>query len=105
VTDDPVSAADLIAVLERFQLRPAAVAAVGAAAQGQVELACARIAALTDLLRRDAGWNEASRLTARLLLSDLGAVSAQFRAGANESSAALTQVLDSIRTLLDRTAS
>jgi hypothetical protein len=105
VPDDSVSAADLIAVLERFQLRPAAVAAVPIAAQGQVELACARIAALTELLRRDAAWSDASRLTARLLLADLGAVSAQFRAGANESAAALTQVTDSIRTLLERTAS
>lgn len=105
VPDDRLSASELIAVLERFQLRPASVPAVDAAAQGQVELACARIAALTDLLRRDTAWDETSRLTARLLLADLGAVSAQFRAGANQSAAAVTQVLDSIRTLLDRTAS
>ena len=105
VSDGPVSAGELIAVLERFQLRPAAVPAVDVAAQGQVELACARIAALTELLRRDTAWDETSRLTARLLLTDLGAVSAQFRAGANQSNAALTQVLDSIRTLLDRTSS
>ncbi len=101
---DALSAAELNAVLERFQLRPASVPAVATAASGQVELACARVAALTELLRRGGAWNEATRLTARLLLADLGFVSGQFRAAANESAAELLAVLDSIRTQLDRTA-
>ena len=105
VTHTPLSPAVLAAALERLQLRPATVETVEAATHGQVELACARIAALTDLLRAETAWSETTRLTARLLLVELGAVSAQFRAGATESAAALTGAMDSIRTLLDRSAS
>ena len=101
----PLSPAALAAALERLELRPAAVHDVQAATQGQLELACARIAALTDLLRADTGWSETTRLTARLLLVELGTVSAQFRAGATESADALGRAMDSIRTLLDRDAS
>ena len=103
--DAPLTPAVLAAALERLQLRPATVEDVHAAAKGQMELACARIAALTDLLRADTAWSETTRLTARLLLVELGAVSAQFRAGATESADALTRAMDSIRTLLDRSAS
>ena len=105
VTRTPLSPAALAAALERLQLRPATVETVEAATRGQVELACARIAALTDLLRADTAWTETTRLTVRLLLAELGAVSAQFRADATESAAALTGAMDSIRTLLDRSAS
>lgn len=105
VPDTPLSPNTLAAALERLQLRPAAVQTVQAATQGQVELTCARIAALTDLLRTDTVWSETTRLTARLLLAELGAVSAQFRATANEDAETLTQTLDSIRSLLDRGSS
>lgn len=105
MADTPLTPASLADTLERLQLRPPAVQTVQAAAQGQVELACARIAALTELLRGDTAWTETTRLTARLLLAELGAVSAQFRAGATESAASLTAAMDSIRTLLGREAS
>ena len=105
MTHTPLSPAALAAALERLSLRPAGVGTVEASTQGQVELSCARIAALTDLLRADTAWTETTRLTARLLLVELGAVSAQFRAGATESADALTRAMDSLRTLLDRTAS
>jgi len=105
VTDAPLSPTVLAAALERLQLRPTGVDTVQAATQGQVELACARIAALTDLLRAGETWSDTTRVTARLLLTELGAVSAQFRATANEDAAALTQTLDSIRSLLQRASS
>ena len=105
VTDTPLSPAVLAAALERLQLRPTGVATVQAATQGQIELACARIAALTELLRAETIWSETTRITARLLLTELGAVSAQFRATANEDAGTLTQTLDSIRSLLDRALS
>ena len=105
VTRTPLSPAALAAALERLQLRPATVETVEAATRGQVELACARIAALTDLLRADTACTDTTRLTARLLLAELGAVSAQLRAQATESAAALTRALDSIRMLLERHAS
>lgn len=105
VPDTPVSPNALAAALERLQLRPAAVLTGQAVTQGQVELTCARIAALTDLLRADTVWSETTRLTARLLLADLGAVSAQFRATANEDAETLTRTIDSIRSLLDHSVS
>ena len=105
MADSPLTPATLAATLERLQLRPPAVQTVQAATQGQVDLAAARIAAFTELLRDDPAWTETTRLTARLLLAELGAISAQFRAGATESAASLTAAIDSIRTLLDRDAS
>jgi hypothetical protein len=105
VSETPLSPAALAAALERLELRPDTVRDVQGATQGQIELACARIATLTDLLRADPAWSETSRLTARLLLVELGTVSAQFRARATESADALTRAIDSIRTLLDRSAS
>ncbi len=63
------------------------------AADLTTELALARIAALTDLVRGSGDWDEASRATARLLLADLAAVSADFRARANELDALLDDAL------------
>ena len=94
--DGHVSPADLAATLEALRLRPASVPTVAAAMQGQLELAFGRLAAVTELLRQETEWNEATRLAARLLLTDLGTISAQFRAEANEAAARLTRVLESI---------
>src|SRR3989442_12565581 len=94
VTHTPLSPAVLAAALERLQLRPATVETVQAATNGQVELACARIAALTDLLRAETAWSETTRLTARLLLVELGTVSAQLQAGATESADGLPAPAD-----------
>jgi len=105
VTDTPLSPATLAAALERLQLRPAAAPNVAAATHGQFELTCARIASVTELLRRETDWTETTRVAARLLLADVGAASAYVRADANESAQSLTRTIDSIRSLLDRTDS
>ncbi len=57
-------------------------------------MAFARISALTDLLRANGSSDDATRLAARLLLADLGMVSAWFRGEANEAASALARVLD-----------
>jgi hypothetical protein len=94
VADSPASAADRAALLERFSLRPQAVPTVAAASEAQRDLGLARISAFTDVLRVDAASDDATtRLTMRLLLADLGLISAWLRAEANESAAALTRVL------------
>ena len=105
VTDATLTAAALAAALERLQLRPPDVQTVPAAMHGEVELLCARIASITELLRADPAWSDATRVAARLLLADVAAVAAQFRADTNESAGALARTLDSIRSLLDRAAS
>ena len=93
-----VSTADLIAALERLRLRPPSVPDTAAATQAQLDVAFARVAALTEILRNDEGWTDTSRLAARLLLADLGAISARFRAEASEAAALLARGLESIRT-------
>ena len=92
--DAPLSPADLAALLERFRLRPQDVPTLAAANQAQLELAFARIGALTELLRTGHSSDDATRLAARLLLADLGLVSAWFRGQANERAGALARVVD-----------
>ena len=92
--DIPPSAADLAALLERFRLRPQDVPTVAVAGQTQLDLAFARISALTELLRSHGPSDDAARLAERLLLADLGLVSAWFRGQANETAVALARVLE-----------
>ncbi len=91
--DIPSPADDLAALLERFRLRPQEVPTVAVAGQAQLELALARISALTELLRTGEPA-EGARVAERLLLADLGLVSTWFRAQANETAAALARVLE-----------
>jgi hypothetical protein len=94
VPDAPLSSADLAALLGRFRLRPQDVPTVAVAGQAQLDLAFVRIAALTELLRSADSSDDAARLAGRLLLADLGLVSAWFRGQANETARALARVLD-----------
>ena len=87
------SPSDLAALLERFRLRPQEVPTVAVAGQAQLDLALARIKALTELLRAGEPGDDA-RVAERLLLADLGLVSAWLRGQANETAAALAHVLD-----------
>ncbi len=75
---------ELTARLESLALADGLQQAPGQTADAAVDQALARIAALTDLLRRNAVFDDATRLAARLLLTDLAAVSAAFRAHANQ---------------------
>jgi hypothetical protein len=94
VPDSPLSAADLAALLEGLRLRPQDVPSRAAANGAQLELAFARISALTELVRRRVSSDEATmRLAQRMLLADLGLVSASFRGEANEHAGALAGVL------------
>jgi hypothetical protein len=94
VPDAPLSAADLAALLERLRLRPQDVPTLAAANGAQLELTFARIRVLTELVGRGGATDEATlRLAQRLLLADLGLVSASFRGAANEHAGALARVL------------
>jgi hypothetical protein len=98
VPDAPLSPADLMALFERFRLRPQDVPTVAFATRTQLDLMLARITALTDLVRSsDPVADDASRLAIRLLLVDLGVLSAWLRGEANEKAAALGRVLDEVR--------
>jgi hypothetical protein len=95
VPDAPLSSADLAALLERFRLRPQEVPTAAAASRAQLELAFARISALSEAVGGgDAPADDAVRLAMRLLLMDLGFVSAWFRGEASEKASALARVLD-----------
>ena len=100
----PFTADELTRLLERFRLQQAGANATPEVNQAQLDLLLARIASLSDALR-DAEASEASRLASRLLLSDLGLVSAHFRAHANEIGEALTRALDGINAELEHAAS
>ena len=98
------TADELTGLLERFRLPQAAAKATADVSQEQLDLLLARIASLTEALR-DAEANDTTRLATRLLLNDLGLVSAHFRARANEIGAALTRALEGISDELDPAAS
>jgi hypothetical protein len=97
VPDTPPSPIDVAALLERLRLRPQDVSTAAAASRAHIELILARITALTELLERDGVSHDTRRVATRLLLADLGVVSAWFRAQANEAASALSRVLDGAR--------
>jgi hypothetical protein len=104
VASRPFNADDLTRLLERFRLQQAGANATPEVNQAQLDLLLARIASLTDTLR-DTEANETTRLASRLLLSDLGLVSAHFRARANEIGEALTRALEGISAEFEHAAS
>jgi hypothetical protein len=87
---------ELVELLERFRQEPAGSKTAPEIAESQLQLLLARIKALTDALR-DAESNEAARLAARIVVSDLDAVADQFRGRANTMRAALARALADLR--------
>jgi phage-related baseplate assembly protein len=94
------TADDLTALLDRLALQRARAKTPAEAAAAQVEFLIARIALFTDVLRR-AEANEAARLTARMLLSDLAQVAAQFRGSATAMHASLETSLNDLRSVIE----
>ena len=62
-------------------------------ADAAVDQALARIATVAELLRRDEPVDGVTRLAARLLLTDLAAISSAFRARAADFTALLADAL------------
>ena len=93
--------ASLVELLERMPLERAGGKTIDETSQTQAQHVLARIAALTDTMRRSES-NETARLASRLLLDDLATVAALFRARANEISVLLTKGLDDLQQVLVR---
>jgi hypothetical protein len=92
VVNRTFTADDLTALLERFRLEASA-KSTAEVTEAQLDIALARIAALTEALR-NADDGEASRLASRLLLGDLAMVAAYFRARTNDIAVSLSRVLE-----------
>ena len=100
--DRTISPDALILLLERVHLPSAGAKSTSDVTLEQVDVLIARIASLTDALR-GAAEDETAQLVARMLISDLSLVAAQFRGRANELVAALTRAREDIRAELDDT--
>lgn len=94
-----MTAENLAALLERLRLQPAGARTPSDVSQVQLDFLLARIGSLTDALR-GSGWDEASRVASRLLLSDLALVAAQFRGDANAISESLSKASEGLSAAL-----
>jgi hypothetical protein len=99
VTERLASPADLTRLLERLSVERGRSVTPAASAEAQVGLLLARIGLLTDALR-DAPDNDTATLAARLALSDLARIAAQFRARTNGIGASLDTVREQLREAL-----
>lgn len=95
---------DLTAILQRLRLQQADAQAPPEITRTQIELLLARVAALTDAIRRATSPNGTSRAAFRLLLADLAMVTAQLRGNTTALDERLTRALDDARLALENTA-
>jgi hypothetical protein len=91
----------LVALLERFPLEDAIGKPRPEATDAHLQLLLARIGALTDAIRAS-GADDSARLAWRLMLNDLAACAAQFRARTNDLRPAVAQALEELRDAVGR---
>jgi hypothetical protein len=101
VADRPLTLGELTELLDRFPLERAGDRTFDEVTDAQVQHQLARIAALTEMLR-GATPNETAQLASRMLLRDLTAVAAHFRARANTIRPTLVEPLARLRESLAR---
>ena len=87
------TADDLTTLLERFRLQEGGAKSTAEVTEAQLDVVLARIAALTEALRK-AEDDEVTRLASRILLGDLAIVAAHFRARTNDITVSLSRVLE-----------
>ena len=97
--DPTFTAEDLTTLLESVGVPRAGARTQSEVADAQITRLLTRISALTDALRAPSS-NDTARLASRILLDDLGLVSAQFRGTANTMHASLEAALTDLRAVL-----
>ena len=96
---DPITADDLARLLERLSVERGPAQSPAQAGDVQVDALAARIQLLTEALR-DAEASDAARLAARMMLTDVAQVTAQFRGRANGIRHALETAVEEMRAAL-----